>query len=272
MASIITAFNALSAGTAFNHITGTGVGSKVDVFAMDWLLLQQYQIMIRSVVEQAGDALNSTEKFALEAFGYPTGQVTDLSKEMTRLFSEKYDRDFWEERVRAVQIPNYMKSITSLIIFALYGIENSGTIPGLDWALNLLIPGLMNTFDIPDKEFFLNTYIPTARKALSFSKMCSDAVGPVIQHILKFAVVFVEALVFQEKTIPVPTWVRDFLAWADGQGITGDLFSDMQATWDYYNGYDCVARSDHANWHEKASHGLIHFTTVADMFLTKHNC
>jgi len=272
MASIITAFNALSAGTAFNHVTGTSVGSHVDVFAMAWLLLQQYQIMTRSVVEQAGDRLNQTEKHAIEAFGYDVGQVTEMSKTMTRLFSQKYDREFWEKTVRAVDMPDFMKSITGLIIFALYGVEGAIPIPGLSWALNSLITGLLDMFDVPGKDYFLNTYIPAARKALSFSRMCSDAVLPVMEHILKFAVVFVEALVYQEKTLPVPKILKDVIVWADKAGITGDLLSDMVVTWDYYNGENCIARSDHANWHQKASHGLIHFTTVAELFLTKHNC
>ena len=272
MASLITGFNALSAGTAFQHVTGTRVGGHADVFAMKHLMLQIYQIMVRSVVEQAGDNLTPEEKNAVETFGYSVGKVTDLSKQMTRLFSEKYDRDYWEEQTRAVDIPDYMKSITGLVIFALYGVEGAIPIPGLKDALGALTTALMDAFDVPGKEYFVNTYIPAAQKALSFSKMCLDSVMPVLEHIAKFAVVFIEALIFQEKTIPVPPVVRDVLAFFDSLGLTGSLLSDMRPTWDYYNGFDCVSRSDHTNWHEKASHGLIHFVTIAELFLTKHTC
>jgi len=151
MASLITGFNALSAGTAFQHVTGTRVGGHADVFAMKRLMLQIYQIMVRSVVEQAGGNLTPEERNAIETFGYSVGKVTDLSKQMTRLFSEKYDRDFWEQQTRAVDIPDYMKSITGLIIFALYGIE--GAIPvDLKDAMESLITGLMDAFDVPAKD------------------------------------------------------------------------------------------------------------------------
>jgi len=244
----------------------------VDVFAMKWLMLQIYQIMIRSVVEQAGDGITPEEKYAIETFGYSVGKATDLSKQMTQLFSEKYDRDFWEQTTRAVDIPDYMLSITGLIIFALYGVEGALPIPGLKDALTSLATALIDAFDVPAREYWLETYIPAVRKALGFSKMCLGAIMPVMEHIAKFAVVFVEALIFQEQTIPVPPVVRDILVFFDNVGLTGDLLSDMVVTWDYYNGENCIARSDHANWHQKASHGLIHFTAIADLFLTQHNC
>jgi len=272
MASLIVGFNALSAGTAFQHVTGTKVGGHADVFAMKWLMLQIYQIMVKSVIEQAGDGLTQEEKLTIETFGYSVGKVTDLSKQMTQLFSEKYDRDFWDQQTRAVDIPDYMLSITGLIVFALYGVEGAVPIPGLRQALDTLTTTLLDAFDIPGKDYFLNTYIPAVQKALGFSNMCSDAVMPALGEIAKFAVIFIEALIFQEQTIPVPPAVRDVLAFLDNLGLTGDLLTDMKVTWDYYNGENCTARSDHANWHEKASHGLIHFVYVAEIFLTKHNC
>jgi len=271
MASLMAAFNGLAAGSFFLHACSCSTGGKADNFPMDWMMLQIYQIMVKNVLVDAGDRLTQAEKSVVEKIGHDIKAV-DMAKDMTRLFSEKYDHAHWNATLRAIDIPKYEMSIASIVVFVLYGLEGKLPIPGLETLLNSLITALMDLFDLPDKDFFLETYIPAVKKALSFSKMCTSAIMPIVEHMLKFALTFVEAFVFQEKVIPVPKPIREIVGVLDRLGVTSDLLSDMKPTWDYYNGFDCKVRSDHATWHEKASHGLVHISIVADEFLNNHNC
>merc|ERR1719188_285766 len=118
-------------------------------------------------------------------------------------------------------------------------------------------------FDVPDAEFWVNVYNPAVRKVLSFSNICSDAVAPVLEYTVKFLLTFVEALVYQEQTLEIPKAIEDVLRILDDLNVTHNMYVDMADTWNYYNGFDCLGRSDHAIWHEKAAHGLVHFLNVA---------
>jgi len=271
MASLASAYTGMAAGSAFLHACGCETGGRMDTFTMDWLMLQTYQSAVKQVVSDAGDRLTAAEKDAILTFGYPIGDVTDLAKDMTALFGEKYDHTFWNETVRAVQIPAYEKPIVGLISFVLWSLQ--GMIGyGTDVLLQGVLESLIDLFDLPDGEFFKNVYTPAVRKALGFSNLCKDAVWPVVEYTLKFIVTFVEALVYQEQRLPVPDSIKDIIKQLNKLGLSSDLLSDMVDSWDLYNGFDCNARSDHSSWHEKAAHGLVQFLNVASYFRTDVGC
>ena len=58
---------------------------------MDWLKLQQYQIMVKQALADAGDGSTQVKRDASQTLGYSIGSATDVAKNMTRLFSPKYD-------------------------------------------------------------------------------------------------------------------------------------------------------------------------------------
>merc|ERR1719469_610499 len=233
---------------------------------MDWLMLQQYQIMVKQVIADAGDGLTQAERDAIQTFGYNIGSATDVAKNMTRLFSQKYDHAVWNATVRGFDIPPYELPIAGIVSFVLWSLQGKFPIPGLDSLLQSLIDALIDLFGLNIGDFLVNTYTPAIRKALSFSNLRLTAVLPVLEHFLNFLVTFVEALVFQEKKIPVPKAIRDVWGFIDQLGFSSDLLAEMKITWDYYNGFNCRARSDHTTWHEKASYGLIHSMRLADLY------
>lgn len=273
LASLLAAFNALAAGSAFMHASGTSTGGMADTFSMDWLMLQIYQSLVSQILSDAGDRLTPVEQSAILEFGSSIGRATDVAKNMTRLTGQKYDHASWNGTMRAMQaaIPAYEMPIVGLISFVMWAIQ--GKIGGgTDQILQSVLDALMDVFGIPDADFFSNVYTPAVRKALGFSTLCSEALAPVIEYTLKFIVTFVEALVFQEEKVPVPDAIRDVVAFLDNLGLTSTLLSDMSDTWDMYNGFNCTARSDHAIWHEKAAHGLVHMLNVAEWFRTGVGC
>merc|ERR1719203_851586 len=107
-------------------------------------------------------------------------------------------------------------------------------------------------------------------KVWSNVKVCGGNGGYIAHKFIASMITFVEALVFQEKTLPTPPVIAKILNIIE----PGSYFNDMLGDWDIYNGHDCVKRSDHAKWHETAAHGLLHFTDVADALLgfTKKSC
>jgi len=271
MASLASAYTGMAAGSAFLHSCGCSTGDRADTFTMDWLMLQTYQSAVKQVVSDAGDRLTAAEKDAILTFGYPIGDVTNLAKNMTALFSQKYDHALWNQTVRAVQIPGYEKPITGLISFVLWSLQDMVGY-GTDVLLQGVIEGLIDLFDLPDGDFFKNVYTPAVRKALGFSNLCKDAVWPVVEYTLKFIVTFVEALVYQEQRLPLPDSIKGIIKQLNKLGLSSDLLSDMVDSWDLYNGFDCNARSDHSDWHEKAAHGLVQFLNVASYFRTDVGC
>jgi len=267
-ASLMSAFEGLAAGSAFLHASGTSTGGRADTFTMDWLMLQQYQIMVKQVIADAGDGLTQAERDAIQTFGYNIGSATDVAKNMTRLFSQKYDHAVWNATVRGFDIPPYELPIAGIVSFVLWSLQGKFPIPGLDSLLQSLIDALIDLFGLNIGDFLVNVYTPAIRKALSFSNLRLTAVLPVLEHFLKFLVTFVEALVFQEQKIPVPKGIRDAWGFFDQLGFSSDLLAEMPITWDYYNGFNCRARSDHTTWHEKAAYGLMHCNKLAEIFVS----
>jgi len=267
-ASLQSAFASLAAGSAFLHSSGTSIGGRADTFTMDWLMLQQYQIMVKKVVADAGSSLSEEERNAILYFGRNIGPATDIAKNLTSLFSQKYNHENWNQVVRSFDIPAYEMPIAGIVCVVLWSLEGVFPVPGLDSLLQQLIDALMDLFGLPDQDFLRDVYIPSVRKALSLSNLRITAVLPVLETFLKFLVTFVEALVFQEQKIPVPAPIRDVWGFFDQLGLSSDLLADMRITWEYYNGFNCRARSDHTTWHEKASYGLIHSMNLAELYNT----
>jgi len=271
IASIMASFNGLAAGSAFLHGCACSTGGKADTFTMDWLMLQAYQSLVREVVKNAGDRLTQEEQDAIMYFGKAPILATDVAKNMTRLFESKYNHEDWNRTIRSVAIPAYEMPIAGVISFVLWGLQGKLPIPGLGSLLQKVIDSLLDIFNVPDAKFFTELYMPAVQKALGFSNICFSSVLPVLKHTLSFAVTFVEALVFQEKQLPTPPWFRDALGFLDQLGVTSDQLRVMHVTWDYYNGFNCRGRSDHATWHEKAAQGLIHFLEVAEEYRNSAN-
>ena len=70
----------------------------------------------------------------------------------------------------------------------------------------------------------------------------------------------------QEQEIGAPGCIRDLAGWLDRLGFSANLQPGVVITWGYYNGFDCKGRSDHATWHEKAAHGLVHTLKLVEIF------
>jgi hypothetical protein len=268
-ASVMASLNALAPGSAFYHACACSTGGRGDTFPMDWILLQSYQILVREVVSQAGGALTADDKETLMGLGTSVGLATDLSKKMTSLAREPYDKETWEAALRTLAIPSFDTAVAGHIIFCLFALAGKFPLLGLESLVQRILDALLDTFGVGDAEWIQNTYIPTVRKALGAVTLCSDATTKLLNHLLKFAVTFVEALVFQEKMIPTPPVIREIVGWLDKLGLLTDALADMDTTWELYNGFNCPARSDHASWHTKAAHGFVHMYDMADIFATR---
>jgi len=283
-ASVVSAFNGLAAGSSFLHSCGCGIGNRTDTFTMDWLLLQAYQIMVKETVSGAGDALTEEERNALLSLA-PQGTVpamaVDVARDMTRLLSEKYDRDFWNATVYEYNIPSYLTSIGGVVAFTLYGLKQNSVIPGIieplfDELLQVLLQEFFQGEDQQVGEWLQNTYIPAAKKAwghVTFCRATLFGVDPLVTTFLKFAVTFIESLVYQENVLRPPPIFRTLLGALEALGVNSDLMKNMDRTWDLYNGNDCLSRSDHAIWHIRSGHGLLHLLDMAEILVsrTKHS-
>lgn len=263
-ASVIAAFNGLSAGTAFQHVCSCQTGGRADTFTMDWLLGQIYQIMIDGVLSKA----NATPEQVsiLKYFGKDAVEMTDVAKNLTALFSTEYDREKWWKGVSEIQIPEFFSAVAGVLGLSIWALAEKIPISPLHDLLTEFLKVVMDLFPLPEKDWFLNTWMPTVRTVLGSANLCGDATLSALDHVVKFCLTYVEAMVFQEKQIPVPKAVRDVIATLDNLGLTSNLFSDMVMSFDKYNGYNCTDRSDHANWHEKAAHGLVHAVSLAELF------
>merc|ERR1719394_2051022 len=70
-------------------------------------MLQQYQIMVKKVIADAGSGLSAEERNAILYFGSNIGSATDIAKNLTQLFSQKYNHEFWNQIVRSIDVPAY---------------------------------------------------------------------------------------------------------------------------------------------------------------------
>lgn len=263
-ASMVTALNMLAPGSFFLHACACSTGGRADTFPMDWLLFQAYQTTLGKAIDVAADVLTDAEKNALMYFNRPPLNALDIARNMTTLFRGKYDHDFWNATMRSIDVIGYDTSIAGVIAFVTYMMGETA----LSWVagpLDSLINTLLDLFSVGDAEWFRAVYIPAAKKVAATVHLCSDSTGSVLSRFLQFAVTFVEALVFQEQRLPTPPELRAILDFLASIGISSDLFDEMEGDWNYYNGFDCVSRSDHAYWHEKAAHGFAHMFAVADL-------
>lgn len=265
-ASVLAGFTSLAAGSSFYHSSGTEIGGRADTFTIDWIMLQQYQILVKTVIADAGDGLSQAERDTILYLGYNIGLATDVAKAMTQLFSQKYDHAVWNATVHSFDIPPNLLPIAGICVFVLWSLEGKLPVPGLDSLIQSLLDALVNGFGLTFGPWLVDVYTPAVRKALSFSNLRLSAVLPVLEHFLKFVVTFVEALVFQEQRIPVPDAVLDVWRFFDQLGLSSDLLADMEITWEYYNGFNCRTRSDHGTWHEKAAYGFMHSLKLAEIF------
>jgi hypothetical protein len=268
-ASLMASLNALAPGTAFNHACACKTGGRADTFAMDWVVTQSYQILVREVINAAGNSLTDEEKHVLFNMGSEVGSATELSKNLTKLFRGPYNREVWYDTFQTIPIPDFTSPVAGHLIFAMYALAGSYPIPGLESFVHTVLNTLLDIFPMADADWIKSTYMPTVQKALGAVTLCSDAASALLEHTLKFTVTFVEALVYQEKMIPLPPIFKDVAVWLDRLGVLTDALSDMARTWDIYNGFDCLARSDHAIWHEKAAHGFVHMFEMADTFANR---
>jgi len=271
-ASMLGAFNGLAAGSAFLHACACDTGRRADTFTMDWLMLQIYQIMVREPLREASAALTQKERDAILFMEDGTGvMATDLAKEMTTIFRSSYNHEKWNASIRALSPPDYMKPIAGIVMFVSWSLEERMPVPWLQSSLTSVFASLLDLVSPAEKDWMINVYQPAVKKLFQKVAICrgkGDG-NRVLEYMVKFLVTFVEALVYQEKQIPVPDAIRDVLSWLSRLGFDSELVSDMRPTWDYYNGHDCGQRSAHAVWHERAAHGLIHGLTLAEVFVTR---
>jgi hypothetical protein len=264
-ASVMAGLNALAPGSGFYHACACSTGGRGDTFPMDWVTLQSYQILVREVISQAGSALTDDNRKTLLGLGKSGGTAIDISRNFTRLSRQPHDKVAWNDAMRQTIVPNFDTSVAGHVIFCLFALAGNFPIPGLESVVQSLLDALLEGFSVGDAEWITKTYIPTVRKALGAVKLCGSSTE-LLGHLLKFAVTFVEALVFQEKQLPVPPVIRDIVGWLDKLGILTDALADMDTTWSLYNGFNCTGRTDHASWHEKAAHGFVHMYAMADFF------
>lgn len=280
-ASVVSAFNGLAAGSAFLHSCGCRLGNRTDTFTMDWLLLQAYQVMVKKAVAGAGDVLTQEERkavFSLAPKDTPPVIAVDVAKDMTRLLGEKYDRDFWNKTIFEYNIPSYMTGIGGVISFTLYGLKQNSIMPGiLEPLLDQLLSTLLGEFFKDDElkdvgEWLQAVYIPAAKKTweqVTFCRATYIGVDPLVTKFLQFVLTFVESLVYQENVIPPPPILKTIMDAMESLGLNSDLLTNMERTWDLYNGEDCLKRSDHTVWHIRAGHGLLHLLDMSEIFVSR---
>ena len=64
--------------------------------------------------------------------GYPgKPEALEISRQMTRLFSQKYDNAIWNATLASIRVPAFDKSVAGIIGFVAWGIEGFTPIPGL---------------------------------------------------------------------------------------------------------------------------------------------
>lgn len=279
-ASIVTALNGLAAGSSFLHSCGCSIGNRTDTFTMDWLMLQAYQIMVKEAVAGAGDALTEEERnavFGLVTAGTRPVDALDVARDFTALMSEEYDRDAWNDWVFQYEVPSYMTSIGGLIAFTLYTLKQNSAIPGIleplfDELLDFLLAEFFKDDLAPVGEWLSNTYIPAAKKALEHVTFCRETyvgIDSIVGQFTAFTLTYVEALVYQGNTISLPPALRSILDAVDALGLNSDLISNMERTWELYNGQDCLGRADHSVWHHRAGHGFLHLFDMAESLVTR---
>merc|ERR1719401_1640515 len=117
---------------------------------MDWLMLQQYQILVKEVLAGAGNGLSQEERDAILYFGRDAVQATDVAKNMTQLFSQKYDHAVWNATVWSFNIPKYEMPIAGIVCFVSWSLQNDFPVPELDTILEELLSALMLLFDEED--------------------------------------------------------------------------------------------------------------------------
>ena len=65
------------------------------IVTMCLIMLQQYQIMVKQVLADAGDGSTQAREIQFRPVGYSCGLATDAAKNVTRLFMQKYYYAIW---------------------------------------------------------------------------------------------------------------------------------------------------------------------------------
>lgn len=270
MATLMGAFNMLAAGSLFFHASATGTGNLADVFPMAILILEYHQLMVKDLTARA-TGMTQAEKDTVVYLGY-SGLTTDHARTLTALFRTPYDTARWESVVRGIDVPDYILPIATVVITALEATKGRWSDPGLEAGVVSLTDALLGSLGAEVAEWINVQYKPLIAKVFASVRLCDDYVENVVTRTLQFLITFVEALVFQEKQIPVPQIVRDIFI--SIESLLAGVTVEIEETWDIYNGERdfCKDRSPHMSWHEKAAHGLVHFAHIAKHLILRTTC
>lgn len=262
-ATLMAGLSFTAAGSLFFHVSATRAGHLADVYAMDLLMYQIHQIITKTAINQAGNALTQEEKDSIMYLGKDFGLATDKARELTAMFRQGYDRDLiWN--TLSSRPPNYILSIVTIVTTVVESMHGQWWIPGLGSLFQTILDSVYPLLGGSDLEWVQRTYVPAIRKTFSAVSYCGSH-SLLIGRMLSFAITFVEAFVFQEELIDAPSWLRDAVAFMNTIGLSTN--DEMAETWDIYNTQKdwCHTRSPHATWHEMASHGLLHISNVASL-------
>merc|ERR1719350_2164567 len=252
MATLVGAFNMLAAGSLFFHASATGTGNLADVFPMAILMLEFHQIMVKDLTRRA-TSMTQAEKDTVVYLGY-TGLATDHARTLTALFRTPYDTTRWEAVVRGIDAPDYILPIATVVMTALESTQGRwGIFSFLESGVASLTDLLLSQLGAEVAEWINTEYKPLIAKVFASVRLCDAYVDNVVTRTLQFLITFVEAIVFQEKQVPVPPFVRDLFS--SIEATLGEVTLEMEETWDLYNGQEayCKDRSPHMSWHEKAA-------------------
>lgn len=271
MATMLGSLHAMGAGSAFMHASSTSAGHIGDVMPIKLMMLEMHQMMAKSLLDRA-TGLTQAERDAFLYLGR-SGLATDHARTLTGLFRGQYSRTKWYDVSRELDLPAYELSIAASILTVVEALDGRYAQDWQEALVTEVVNFLLDAVGGSDFDWVKATYRPAVAKVFDSVTLCASAAQDLYDDLLAFALTFVEAFAFQEELVEIPQSIRDIISFLESIGLNPGS-SEMVETWDLYNGERamCIARSPHATWHEKAAHGLVHLTRVAEIIMTRTNC
>jgi len=265
-ATLIAGFSGFTAGSAFYHASATKAGHLADTFAMDLIMYQMHQLVVKGVLAETGSSMTQAELQSIQFLGTSAGMAADKAKEITSIFRGNYDRLAWDASISGLGLPSYTLSIVTMVITCVESLRDNWPIEGLGAVVNGVVTVLMRVLPGQEIEYVRETFRPAIQKAFQNAAYCGDRQA-LIGRFLAFVGTFAEASVFEEENLPDE--IREVFNWLSKLGLATDGFSDMRLTWDIYNGQteECNRRSPRAAFKEKAVHAMMHIQKVATMMI-----
>jgi len=267
-AVLISQLIGMGAGSTWMHVSGTDNGRLGDVLGMQNYFFYAYEVSVRTMLKLTQSELTANEVAQIKHFGTNANGVT-AAREMTRVLgntSMTLKEKLAELKKQKNYSPNYMISIVAWIQFSVSALR--GFIPqsvinlALDLAAKLAGAGNVD----------LKAHRQAVQKALDKVNVCKSVRKEATSQFAQFSVSMIQALIFQESIVPMPTTARKvYVAMINGLskiGVGVEHKSVIGKAWNVYNGNDKYCNKiSHSMWHEYASHGIGHMLELMQIFV-----